>query len=280
MSNSERWLRWLESNIEHEAPATEREPTQRNRPNEGLLHLTPPPYQSCWLASTAMLLTKGSPMRVFASRTLLKTATRSFSAVHGPSPSLSALASRLKELAYDAETLYPQTIVWGSHDAFNHVNNVHFVRFFESQRMVFAESIAKDLGEKRQKEILTGKGVSFILAGINVKYRRPVTYPDTLLIGTKADSPLEKGTDRFTLSSAAYSLKAWEAHQSQPGSREPGPVCIADALCVTYDYDKLAKCAMPEDMRDVSQEQRKAEGSAAGPSTDKRAPPAGIQLAR
>lgn len=166
------------------------------------------------------------------------------------------MASRMAEMGYDAETLWPQKINWGSHDAFNHVNNVHFVRYFESQRMVFAESIARDLGEQRQKEILTGKGVSFILAGINVKYRRPVTYPDTLLIGTKADSPLKEGTDRFTLSSAAYSVKAWEAHQSQPGSREPGPVCVADALCVTYDYDTLAKCAMPEDMRHVSLEDR------------------------
>ncbi|PWN21772.1 hypothetical protein BCV69DRAFT_297983 [Microstroma glucosiphilum] len=196
-----------------------------------------------------MLLTKSPHAVGLGPKALLKRYTRSFSALQGPSPSLRALASRLEEMGYDAETLYPQTIVWGSHDAFNHVNNVHFVRYFESQRMVFAESIARDLGEERQKEIVTGKGVSFILAGINIKYRRPVTYPDTLLIGTKADCPLQEGTDRFTLSSAAYSLKAWEAHQSQSGSREPGPVCVADALCVTYDYDKLAKCAMPKDMR-------------------------------
>lgn len=72
--------------------------------------------------------------------------------------------------------------MWGDHDQFQHVNNVHFVRWFESARMFFANSITStpDFSSERREEINRGKGKSFILAGINVRYRRPVLYPDTV----------------------------------------------------------------------------------------------------
>ncbi len=68
----------------------------------------------------------------------------------------------------------------GDHDQFQHVNNVHFVRWFESARMFFANTLAKDFSPQRQEEVNRGTGKSFILAGINVRYRRPVLYPDTV----------------------------------------------------------------------------------------------------
>lgn len=96
-------------------------------------------------------------------------------------------------------------------------------------------------------------------------------YPDTLVIGSQVLQPVEQGADRFVLQSSAYSLKAWEEYQrkvnalaakvqqdvdradtSEGQPRIPGPVCTADQLCVSYDYDKLSKAPLPEDLRLVS----------------------------
>lgn len=113
---------------------------------------------------------------------------RRFSNLLGPpSPSLRQLALRLAS-QYGISTalsqqgnissspsLFVQQIIWGDHDTFQHVNNVRYVRFFESARMAFAEGVAKELDEAKRRDLLTGKGISFILAGIDVKFRRPVT---------------------------------------------------------------------------------------------------------
>ncbi|CAO1615462.1 unnamed protein product [Parajaminaea phylloscopi] len=195
-------------------------------------------------------------------------APRSFSTLLGqPSPEIQSLAERLvtkHKLGVDPSnlastpSLFVQPVIWGDHDTFQHLNNVRYVRFFESARMSFAEGVAKDLPEPLRSDILTGKGSSFILAGIDVKFRRPVTYPDTLVIASKILEPLEEGADRFTLHAAAYSLKAWEAYRQKVEAagentsrpvREPGPVCTADQLCVSYDYKKLSKAPLSDALR-------------------------------
>ncbi|CAO1637560.1 unnamed protein product [Sympodiomycopsis kandeliae] len=170
---------------------------------------------------------------------------------------LPSLVTRLSELGYATPTLLHQSIRWGDSDILKHVNNVHYVKFFESSRMQFIEHVADNLQDTSKKQdLIQGVGIGIILAEIRVKYRRPVTYPDSLLIGVKLSEELKTGTDRFTLQAAAYSLKSWEAYQAKKQqsaheTREPGPVCVADQLCVTYDYDPsvLSKAPMPEDLR-------------------------------
>ena len=90
--------------------------------------------------------------------------------------SLASLTSRLSSEGFSSKTLLLQTINWGHSDIFQHVNNVHYVRFFESSRMAWVENVADRLGdEKRKMDLIRGRGVGVILAGINVTYRRPVT---------------------------------------------------------------------------------------------------------
>jgi acyl-CoA thioester hydrolase len=69
-------------------------------------------------------------------------------------------------------------VQWGDQDAFGHVNNTIFLRWFESARIAYFERVgilelheAEDLGP--------------ILASISCDYRRPVTYPDTVLVGAR-----------------------------------------------------------------------------------------------
>lgn len=48
-------------------------------------------------------------------------------------------------------------------------------------RMIWLTSLALELGgQQRVQAMLAGKGVSVILKDISVKFRRPVTYPDTV----------------------------------------------------------------------------------------------------
>lgn len=91
--------------------------------------------------------------------------------------SLSTLAARLStHHGYSPLTLLHQPIRWGDSDIFQHVNNVHYVRFFESSRMQFMERVADSLGDEQRKlDLIRGRGVGVILAGIDVRYRRPVT---------------------------------------------------------------------------------------------------------
>jgi Thioesterase-like superfamily len=111
--------------------------------------------------------------------------------------------------------------------------------------------------------MLTGKGVSLILKTIQVKYKRPVTYPDTvrlpyldfraaplhhlfkLLIGQKP-YPISGSTTHFGLLSAAYSYA------------QRAVVAECDCTLVWYDYEKLKKCIPGERESKILWEGRKA----------------------
>jgi len=147
-----------------------------------------------------------------------------------PDQSVAELArKKLIDLGCDPTSFWEQQIEWGSHDAFQHVNNVHYVRFFESARIKWILSIGHELGGPAKAEsMLKGKGVGFIVKYIDVNYKRPVTYPDTLLIGHKPS--ISSSQTEFNLHATAYSYA-----QS---------AIVAESKCVTvwYDYDTLRKC--------------------------------------
>lgn len=62
-----------------------------------------------------------------------------------------------------------------------HVNNVHYVRFFESGRLKWLTSFAHALGgPSKARDMISARGVGLILKWIDVRYRRPVRFPDTV----------------------------------------------------------------------------------------------------
>ncbi|KAK0536560.1 hypothetical protein OC835_001995 [Tilletia horrida] len=143
---------------------------------------------------------------------------------------------------YDRRLIWRQDLCWGDHDTFQHVNNVRYVRWYESARMLWGQHLATYIeDEQRRTDILRGTGVSFILGGINVRYRRPLLYPDTVLIAQTVALPISE--DRFTIQAIAYSVNQGAVASS------------GDQLCVMYDYVKLKKCPIPEDLRQVMEEQ-------------------------
>ena len=75
-------------------------------------------------------------------------------------------------------------VQWGEMDAFNHVNNVVYIRWCETARIELFRNIWGDKGIN-MKEILEGSGVGPILANFNINYKIPISYPDNVIIQTR-----------------------------------------------------------------------------------------------
>ena len=122
-----------------------------------------------------------------------------------------------------------------------HVNNVRYIRFFESGRIHWMRALGHELGGSEKAEAMTkGKGVSLILKSLSVDFKRPVVYPDTLLVAHKphrgpvvrvgSDAPHRQAKTHFHVMGAIWSYAQRRI------------VTESDSVLVWYDYDRLAKC--------------------------------------
>ncbi len=80
-------------------------------------------------------------------------------------------------------------VQWGEMDAYGHVNNTVFFRYFESARIVFLERCRFIEAYDRDK-------VGAILHSTSCRFRRALFYPDTAIVATRAS---DVGADRFTM---------------------------------------------------------------------------------
>lgn len=118
-------------------------------------------------------------------------------------------------------------IAWGEMDSFGHVNNVVFFRYFENARVELLRRVGWfDLKESH--------GMGPIVASASAKFRKPLKYPDRILVGARI---AEIQSDRVTIEQAIVST-AWDAIAAD------GP-----AVVVNYDYGKGAKAPLPDDLR-------------------------------
>ena len=90
----------------------------------------------------------------------------------------------------DVETTFPvaveRPVRWGDMDAFQHVNNTVYFRWFECARIAYFQRVGFDGGES----------VGPILAHTECRFRRPVAFPDTVVIRAGV---VALGDDRFTM---------------------------------------------------------------------------------
>ena len=69
------------------------------------------------------------------------------------------------------------TVLWADQDAFAHVNNIAYLRWCETARVEYLRRIGL-------YPELPPRGVGPIVASITCDYRRPLNYPDTVIVGT------------------------------------------------------------------------------------------------
>ncbi|MGX9462768.1 acyl-CoA thioesterase [Shewanella sp. A14] len=91
-------------------------------------------------------------------------------------------------------------VAWGDMDALQHVNNSVYFKYFETARLDFFNQINL-LGD------LKSTGVGPVLSETNARFKRPVTFPDTIIVGAKISDINE---DRFVMHYTVFS-KAQQA---------------------------------------------------------------------
>lgn len=121
-----------------------------------------------------------------------------------------------------------QDVIWGDMDAFNHVNNTVYFRYFEDARMAFFEKT----GVMPHME---STNIGPILASTQCQFRAPLSYPDRILIGARIKEISEK---RFTMEYAVFS-------EEQETIAAKG-----EGLVVYYDYNQAKSCEIPNAIRD------------------------------
>jgi acyl-CoA thioester hydrolase len=118
-------------------------------------------------------------------------------------------------------------VAWGDMDAFGHVNNIYYFRYFESARIAYFERIAF-------METMERTGVGPILAAARCRFKYAVRYPDTVHVGVRVT---EMGEDRFLM-------------EYRVVSGSSGRVAAeGDGLIVAYDYRENRKAPIPEETR-------------------------------
>lgn len=116
---------------------------------------------------------------------------------------------------------------WGDMDANSHVNNVMYHRYIEHARLKYFH----DLGFlKLQHET----GIGPILSWADCRFRRPLTYPDTVSIGARID---DIQSDRFLMHSVVVS------HAQRAVAAE------GQQRVVVFDYHNHQKAPLPDVIR-------------------------------
>jgi acyl-CoA thioester hydrolase len=114
-------------------------------------------------------------------------------------------------------------VAWGEMDAFHHVNNIFYFRYFESARIVYFEKV-------NMLEIMSRTGIGPILASTHSRFKIPLTHPDTVSVGARV-SKIEK--DRFEMDYFVLSHKLKKIAADGGGT------------IVSYNYQENKKAPLP-----------------------------------
>lgn len=134
----------------------------------------------------------------------------------------------VKQLTQEFPVVIETDVRWGDMDAFNHVNNVSYLRYFESGRIAYFDAL--------ELEGFFGlDGIGPILAETSCRYKFPLTYPDRVSVGVRSE---QLGEDRFT---QQYILVS---------HRHGRIAATGDGTIVTFDYTANRKVPIPDHVRE------------------------------
>jgi len=120
-----------------------------------------------------------------------------------------------------------QAVAWGDMDSFKHVNNVVYFRYFENARLEYFRRLDWFTFQEQT-------GVGPIVSATQARYRRALTYPDTIFIGARL---LTLEEDRFTLEHRLVSEQLDDIAST-------GQVTV-----VAYQYREDRKTSLPDEIR-------------------------------
>lgn len=112
-------------------------------------------------------------------------------------------------------------IQWGELDAYGHVNNTVYLKWFEAARAVYAARVGVEV-------LARDHGVGGVLTSVACKYRRPLNYPGDAIVGVRIT--------RMSLGSVTLECRILEAGTA---------VTVAEANCDVAFYDYAAERFAP-----------------------------------
>lgn len=119
-----------------------------------------------------------------------------------------------------------QDLVWGDMDAFEHINNTVYFRYFEDVRIEYFKRI-------KVLEYMNKTQLGPILASARCDFRTPLTFPDTIQIATMVVGIEQK---RFKMKYLVYSERLKKIAAEGEG------------LIVYYDYQQGKSCEIPNEI--------------------------------
>jgi len=118
-------------------------------------------------------------------------------------------------------------VCWGEMDARGHVNNAVYPRYFENAHVEYFRKLDWFTLEKET-------AIGPILAATQMRFRRPLTYPDTISVAARVSSIEEHG---FTFTQLIVS-------QSQGAV-----VADGQGTVIAYHYGRQEKVRLPDEVR-------------------------------
>jgi acyl-CoA thioester hydrolase len=135
----------------------------------------------------------------------------------------------IQQLLAGFPVIVEQAVVWGDMDSYQHVNNVVYFRYFENARLEYFRRVGWFEFEERT-------GVGPILAATQARFRKPLTYPDTISISARVASI---GESRLTMAHLLVS------HNQKAVATE------GQGTIVSYHYKEARKVPVPEELRQM-----------------------------
>jgi acyl-CoA thioester hydrolase len=117
-----------------------------------------------------------------------------------------------------------QDVIWGDMDAFGHVNNTVYFRYFEDARIAYFDKIGVH-------EIKEEYKIGPILATTHADFKLPLEYPDRVHIAGRSTI---LGPRKFNMHYLVYS-EQFDAIAAE-----------GEGLLVYYDYANGTSCEIPE----------------------------------
>lgn len=131
----------------------------------------------------------------------------------------------LKSFKQEYHFVLPDKVQWGDMDAFGHVNNTVYFRYFERVRFALFEkySLLSDINST---------GIGPVLASTQCRFKTALEYPDNIYIGTRISELKE---DRFLMTYGIFSERF---------------NCIAsqgEGFIIYYNFRDKLKSSMPDE---------------------------------
>jgi acyl-CoA thioester hydrolase len=111
-----------------------------------------------------------------------------------------------------------------------HVNNIVYLQYFESARVLYSEEI---MGVP-----VTPTNFGLIMASTSCRYKAPVGYPDDVIVGCRTEfESMEKiNAGEFT------------QHYAVVSSKSQRVVAEGEALMIVFDYVNNKRIPIPEEV--------------------------------